>query len=126
MICDWGIFFDHTVKPVFTANLKKDRKLVFKTNYRLMQVKSITECLREHYAILLTFIKLPFVIKTFVLSIFEWPFHTGFTVFTCLILIHTFEHGRGKTSEIQVSIMEATFGPPAKCYLDGVSLVARQ
>ena len=30
-------------------------------------------------AILLTFIKLPFVIKIFVLSIFEWPFYTGFT-----------------------------------------------
>ena len=29
---------------------------------------------------LLTFIKLPFVIKTSVLSIFEWPFYTGFTV----------------------------------------------
>ena len=35
----------------------------------------------EHSAILLTFIKLPFVIKIFVLSIFEWPFYTGFTVF---------------------------------------------
>ena len=35
---------------------------------------------REHSAILLTFIKLPFVIKIFVLSIFEWPFYTGFTV----------------------------------------------
>ena len=34
----------------------------------------------EHSAILLTFIKLPFVIKTFVLSIYEWPFYTGFTV----------------------------------------------
>ena len=27
-----------------------------------------------------TFIKLPFVIKIFILSIFEWPFYTGFTV----------------------------------------------
>ena len=27
------------------------------------------------------FIKLPFVIKIFVLSIFEWPFYTGFTVY---------------------------------------------
>ena len=35
---------------------------------------------REHSAILSTFIKLPFVIKVFVLSIFEWPFYTGFTV----------------------------------------------
>ena len=34
----------------------------------------------EHTAILLTFIKLPFVIKIFVLSILEWPFYTGFTV----------------------------------------------
>ena len=35
-----------------------------------------------HSAILLNFIKLPFVIKIFVLSIFEWPFYTGFTVYT--------------------------------------------
>ena len=34
-----------------------------------------------HSAILSTFIKLPFVIKIFVLSFFEWPFYTGFTVF---------------------------------------------
>ena len=37
-------------------------------------------CQGEHSAILSTFIKLPFVIKTFVLSIFGWPFYTGFTV----------------------------------------------
>ena len=44
----------------------------------------------EHSAILSTFIKLPFVIKIFVLhkSIFEWPFYTGssvhvFTKFLC-------------------------------------------
>ena len=29
---------------------------------------------------LLTLIKLPVVIKTFVLSIFGWPFYTGFTL----------------------------------------------
>ena len=43
-----------------------------------MQVKSIAEC-SKHSAILLTFIKLPFVIKIFIVSIFEWPFYTGFT-----------------------------------------------
>ena len=32
----------------------------------------------EHSAILLTCIKQPFVIKIFVLSIFEWPLKTGF------------------------------------------------
>ena len=40
-----------------------------------MQVKSI-----EHSALLATFIKLSFVFKTFVLSIFEWQLKTGFTV----------------------------------------------
>ena len=42
-----------------------------------MKVKNIAECSSlqgEHSAILLTFIKLQFVIKIFVLSIFEWPF----------------------------------------------------
>ena len=34
----------------------------------------------EHFAILPTFIKLPFVIKILILTIFEWPFHAGFTV----------------------------------------------
>ena len=46
-----------------------------------MQVKSIAECSKgEHSAILSTFIRLPSVIKTFVLSFFEWSFYTGFTV----------------------------------------------
>ena len=51
-----------------------------------MQVKSIAECSllqnapREHSAILLTFIKLPFVFNTFVLTIFEWLLKIGFTV----------------------------------------------
>ena len=36
---------------------------------------------REHSAILSTFIKLPFAIKTLVLSIFEWPLKTGLTVY---------------------------------------------
>ena len=36
----------------------------------------------EHSAILLTFIKLPFVSKIFDLSVKEWRFYTGFTVFS--------------------------------------------
>ena len=39
-----------------------------------MQVKSIAEC---------SFIKLPSVIKSFVLSIFEWLFYTGFILCSC-------------------------------------------
>ena len=41
----------------------------------------------EHSAILSTFIKLPFVIKTFVLSIFEWLFMTGFTLFSSAVTL---------------------------------------
>ena len=41
-----------------------------------MQVKHIG----EHSAIFSTSIKLPFSIKTLVLSIFKWPLKTGFTV----------------------------------------------
>ena len=41
----------------------------------------------EHSAIISTFIKLPYSIKTFVLSIFKWPLKTGFTVCT----LYTFQ-----------------------------------
>ena len=39
----------------------------------------VAECSKR--AILSTLIKLPFVYKTFILSIVEWPLKTGFTVF---------------------------------------------
>ena len=42
----------------------------------------------EHSAILLTFIKLLFAIKIFILSILEWPFYTGFTVSCTFSLIN--------------------------------------
>ena len=42
---------------------------------RLLMIKRMNEknVPRKHSAILSTFIKLPFVLKIFVLSIFEWP-----------------------------------------------------
>ena len=55
--------------------LSKRSKMVFKTDYGLMWVKNIAEC--SYSAILSTFINLPFVIKTFVLSIFELLFFLG-------------------------------------------------
>ena len=46
-----------------------------------MQVKSIAECSNgERSATLSTFAKLHFI-KIFALSIFEWSFYTGFTLF---------------------------------------------
>ena len=68
--------FTINVKPDVKRPLSKRLQLVFKTNYRLMQAKSIA----EHSAILSTSIKLFFVINIFVLSSFEWPFYTGFAV----------------------------------------------
>ena len=43
-------------------------------------------------AILLTSIKLPFVIKVFLLSIFEWPFKIVFTVPTSKELAQIFQN----------------------------------
>ena len=54
------------------ATLKK-KKLVYKTNYHLMQVKSIAGALS-------TFIMLPFDIKILVLSLFEWLFYNIYII----------------------------------------------
>ena len=66
--------------------LSKRLKMIFKTDYRLMQVKQYCRMIeRGHSAILSTCIKLSVVIKIFVLSIFERPFYTGVTVLKQLI-----------------------------------------
>ena len=61
--------------------LSKIQKIGFQDQ---LSLKAGQKCCRmlqgEHSAILSTFIKLPFDIKTFVTSIFEWPFYTSFTV----------------------------------------------
>ena len=57
-------------KTCVTRSLSKGPKMVFKTNYRLMQGRSKV---LQNAATLSNFIKLPFVIKTFVVSIFKWP-----------------------------------------------------
>ena len=57
----------------------------------------------EHSAILSTFMKLPFVNKIFVLSIFEWLLKTGFTV-----LIEYYNSGTGRNSHPEQSIIETS------------------
>ena len=73
-----AIFWQYS-KTCLNGKSQKDRKL-FSTNYRLMQVANFARCSMGSSAIVLTSIKLQFVIKIFVLSIFEWPFYTGFIV----------------------------------------------
>ena len=38
-----------TVKPVQNGHSQKDRKIGFQTNYRLVQVKSIAECILQYF-----------------------------------------------------------------------------
>ena len=69
----------------------------------------ITKCrsIGEHSAIHSTFIKLPLVIKIIDLSIFEWLFYTGFTVYIGLNFYHctipTHELGFGSMFETSKS-----------------------
>ena len=68
-------------KTCLKRSLKKNTKIGFQ--YRLLLNAGQKYCRMlqgEHSAILSTFFKLPFSIKTFVFSIFEWPLKTGFTV----------------------------------------------
>ena len=61
--------------------LSKRQKIGFEDQLSLNAGHKYCRMLQgEHSAILLTFITLPFVIKIIVLSIFERPFYTGFTV----------------------------------------------
>ena len=67
--------------PTFKRPLSKRPKIGFQ--YQLLLNEGQKDCRMlqgEHFAILSTFISLPFVIKIFVLYIFDWPFYTGFTV----------------------------------------------
>ena len=73
--------FDNTIiycKTSVKLPLSKRPKIDFQDQFLLNAGQKY--CRMLHSSILLAFIKLPFVIKTFVLSIFEWPFYTGFTV----------------------------------------------
>ena len=63
------------VKPVLSGHSKRTPKIGLDDRLSLNAGQKYCRML------FLAFIKLPFVIKTFVLSIFEWPLKTGFTVF---------------------------------------------
>ena len=72
-------------KTCLKRPLKRRPKIVFQDRLSLNAVQQYGYCRMlqgEHSAILSTCIKLPSVIKIFVLSIFEWPLKTSFTVLT--------------------------------------------
>ena len=77
--------FHCTVKPVLSGHSKRRPKISFLDSWSLNVGQKYCRMLQgEHSAIFLTFIKLLFVFENFVLSIFEWPLKTGFTVLTPL------------------------------------------
>ena len=65
-------------KTCLKRPLKKKTKIGFHDRLSLNAGQKYRRML--HSAILSTFIKLPILLKIFVLSIFEWPLKTGFTV----------------------------------------------
>ena len=66
---------------VLSGHSKRRLKIGFQDRFLLNACQKYCRMLQgEHSAILSTFIKLPFVIKILVLSIFEWQLKTGFTV----------------------------------------------
>ena len=68
-------------KTCLKRPLKKKTKISFQDLLSIYAGQEYCRMLqREHSAILSTFIKLSFVIKTIVLSVFEWPLKTSFTV----------------------------------------------
>ena len=68
-------------KTCLKRPLKKNTKIGFQDRLSLNAGQKYCRMLQgEHSAIHLTFIKLPFPIKTFVLSIFMWLLKTGLTV----------------------------------------------
>ena len=71
----------NTVKPVLSSHSKGRPKNGFQDLLSLNAGQKYCRMLQwEHSAILSTFVKLPFVFKTFILSILEWPLKTGFTL----------------------------------------------
>ena len=79
MIMIWSNVY--TVKPVLSGDSKGRPEIGFLDRLSLNVGQKFCSMLQgEHSAMLSTFIKLPFVIKIFVLSIFEWPLKAGDTV----------------------------------------------
>ena len=80
------LFTDNLMNIIYSKTCVK-RPLSKRQEIGFQDQLSLNECWKycrmlqvEHSAILLTFIKLPFVIRIFVLFIFERPFNTGFTI----------------------------------------------
>ena len=74
-------YFLNTVKPVYKTETLKRPKIGFQDQLSLNAGQKYCRMLQgENSAILSTFLKIPFVIKIFVLSFTSGHFYTGLTV----------------------------------------------
>ena len=86
MFEEWSLFMYS--KTCLKRPLKRTPKIGFQYRLSLNAGQKYCRMLQgEHSAIRLTFIKLPFSLKTFVLSIFKWLLKTGFTVHSPLHIL---------------------------------------
>ena len=75
------VFTNMYSKTCLRQPLKKNSKIGFQYQILLNASQKYCRMLQgEHSALLSTFIKLSFSIRTYVLSILKWPPKTGFTV----------------------------------------------
>ena len=75
-------------KTCVKETLSKIPKIGFQDRLSLLNAgQKYCRMLQWHSAMLSTFIKVLFVIKRFILSIFELPFYTGFTVLAYYLLV---------------------------------------
>ena len=109
------IILNRYSKTCLKGPLKKETKIGFQDQSSLNGGQMYCRMLHgEHSAILSTFIKLPFVMKTFVLSVFEWPLRTGFTVHNLVLTFIVYRcpkhsyysciHAKGVFSYITVQV----------------------
>ena len=99
-------------KTCLKQPLKKKTKIGFQDRLSLNAGQKYCRMVPlEHSAILSTFIKLPFVINIVVLSIFEWPLKTGFTLIIIgingslqpVLYMHSFTSTSGRMLEVILS-----------------------
>ena len=77
-----GVIFQVLCKTCVKRQLSKRQKIGFQHQLSLNAGQKYCRMIQgEHSVILLNFVKIPFAIKMLVLSNFEWPFYTGFTVY---------------------------------------------
>ena len=97
--------------------LSKKKKIVFQDQLSLNAGQKYCRMLQgEHSAIFSTFIKLPLVINIFVLSIFEWPFYTGFTLINVTYCGRVSVHCKMKRLNVIFIQMLCQSNKPLQCH----------